>query len=167
MRPEQGAGQLRHVRLVREGLQRADGGADAPGPGRARLREVGGAPRNLAPRNHFSVWIVKPSGCHCTDGHLTSRVFTEDQANIVECRPPLGARPLSPSTFVSCLFDSRLQRAAQAFSCSSTSSGNLSMAFARLSVGVRTSALSFLLLPTAPASSPPSGERKWEACENH
>ena len=31
------------------------------------LREMGGAPRNLAPGNHFLVWIVKPSGCHCTD----------------------------------------------------------------------------------------------------
>ena len=43
------------------------------------LREMGGAPRNPAPGNHFLVRIVKPSGCHCTDGHLTSRVFTEDQ----------------------------------------------------------------------------------------
>ena len=43
------------------------------------IREMGGAPRNPAPRNHFLVRIVKPSGCHCTDGHLTSRVFTEDQ----------------------------------------------------------------------------------------
>ena len=32
-----------------------------------------------APRNHFLEWIVKPSGCHCTDGHLTGRVFAEDQ----------------------------------------------------------------------------------------
>ena len=31
------------------------------------LRETGGAPRNPAPRSHFSVRIVKPSGCHCTD----------------------------------------------------------------------------------------------------
>ena len=38
------------------------------------MREMGGAPRNLA-----LVRIVKSSGCHCTDGHLTSRVFTEDQ----------------------------------------------------------------------------------------
>ena len=29
--------------------------------------------------NIFGVWIAKPSGCHCTDGPLTSRVFTEDQ----------------------------------------------------------------------------------------
>ena len=43
------------------------------------VREMGGAPRNPAPRNHLSVWIVKPSGCHCTDGHLTMKVFTEDQ----------------------------------------------------------------------------------------
>ena len=40
------------------------------------MREMGGAPRNPAPRGHFLVRIVKPSGCHCTDGHLTSRVFT-------------------------------------------------------------------------------------------
>ena len=33
----------------------------------------------LAPRNHFLARIVEPSGYHCTDGHLTSRVFTEDQ----------------------------------------------------------------------------------------
>ena len=39
---------------------------------------MGGAPRNRAPRNHFLVWTVKPSGCHCTDGHSTSRAFTED-----------------------------------------------------------------------------------------
>ena len=44
-----------------------------------RVREMGGAPGNPAPRNHFSVRLVKPSGCHCTDGHFTSRVFTEDQ----------------------------------------------------------------------------------------
>ena len=34
--------------------------------------------RNPVPRNHFLVWILKPSGCHCTDGRLTRRVFTED-----------------------------------------------------------------------------------------
>ena len=45
----------------------------------ARIREMGVAARNLAPWNHILGWIVKPSGCHCTDGHLTSRrVFTED-----------------------------------------------------------------------------------------
>ena len=43
------------------------------------VREMGGDPRNPAPRSHFWVWIVEPSGCHCTDGHLTSRVVTEDQ----------------------------------------------------------------------------------------
>ena len=47
-----------------------------PGPrramtGRARpegpqVGEMGGAPSNPAPRNHFLVRIVKPSGCHCT-----------------------------------------------------------------------------------------------------
>ena len=38
-----------------------------------------GAPRNPAPRNHLLAWIVKLSGCHCTDGHLTSTVFSENQ----------------------------------------------------------------------------------------
>ena len=52
------------------------------------LREVGGAPRNPAPRNHLLVWIVRPSGCHCTDGHLTSRVFTEDQQISKSADPP-------------------------------------------------------------------------------
>ena len=28
---------------------------------------MGGVPRNPAPGNHFLAWIVKPSGCHCTD----------------------------------------------------------------------------------------------------
>ena len=31
------------------------------------LREMGGAPRNPAPRNRLLVWIVKPPGCRCTD----------------------------------------------------------------------------------------------------
>ena len=33
------------------------------------------APRNPAPRNHFLVRIVKPSGCHCTDGHFDKQSF--------------------------------------------------------------------------------------------
>ena len=33
----------------------------------SELREMGGAPRNPAPRNHCLAWIVKPPGCHCTD----------------------------------------------------------------------------------------------------
>ena len=45
-------------------------------------REMGGAPRNLAPRSHFLAWTVKPSGCHCTDGHLTGRVFTEEEKQL-------------------------------------------------------------------------------------
>ena len=39
------------------------------------IREMG---EHLAPRNHLLVWIVKASGRPCTDGHLTSRVLTED-----------------------------------------------------------------------------------------
>ena len=46
----------------------------------------GGAPRSPVPRNHFSVWIVKSPGCHCTD------VFGEN--DIAECPPLLGARPI-------------------------------------------------------------------------
>ena len=46
---------------------------------------MGGDPRNPAPRSHFSVWIVKPSGCHCTDAF--------GGRNIVECRPLSGALP--------------------------------------------------------------------------
>ena len=36
----------------------------------------------------FLVWIVKPSGCHRTDGHLTSRAFTEDQKISRSADPP-------------------------------------------------------------------------------
>ena len=54
------------------------------------LREMGGAPRNPAPRNHFLVWIVKPSGCHCTDAF--------GGTNIVECPPLSGALLLSLNT---------------------------------------------------------------------
>ena len=55
---------------------------------------MGGAPRNPAPRNHFLVWIVKPSGWHCTDGHLTSRVFTEESK--ISYRVPTPLRSTSP-----------------------------------------------------------------------
>ena len=51
--------------------------ADATDTGGVRV--LGGAPRNPAHRNHLLAWIVKPSGCLCTDGHLTSRAFTEDR----------------------------------------------------------------------------------------
>ena len=58
------------------------------------VREMGGAPRNPTPRNRFLVRIVKPSGCHCTDGHLTSRVFTEDQQVSQSADPPWEHFPL-------------------------------------------------------------------------
>ena len=74
--------------LLRGGIKRTQGQASGAGRSSARcrqsgarpgsLREMGGAPRNPAPGNHFLAWIVQPSGCHCTNGHLTSRVFTED-----------------------------------------------------------------------------------------
>ena len=54
------------------------------------LREMGGAPRILAPRNHFLVGIAKPSGCHSTDA-------LGGKKHIVECRPLLRAPPPSPT----------------------------------------------------------------------
>ena len=42
----------------RQGRTRALRGATELGP----LREMGGAPRNLAPKNHFLVRLVKASG---------------------------------------------------------------------------------------------------------
>ena len=51
------------------------------------VREMGGAPRNPAPGNLCLVWIVKPSGCHCT--------YAFGGKDIVECRPLSGALPLS------------------------------------------------------------------------
>ena len=41
--------------------------ASAVAPASPTLREVGDAPRNPAPRNHFLVWILKSPGCHCPD----------------------------------------------------------------------------------------------------
>ena len=57
------------------------------------IREMGGAPRNPALRNHLLAWIVKPSGCHCKDA-------LGGKTTIVECRPLLGALPLSPTLAV-------------------------------------------------------------------
>ena len=55
---------------------------------------MGGAPRNPAPRNHVLARIVEPSGCHCTDAHMKSTVFTEDQQ---KCRiVPTPLRSTSP-----------------------------------------------------------------------
>ena len=48
---------------------------------------MGGAPRNPAPRNHLLMWIVKTSGCHCTDAF--------GGKEIVECPALLGALPPS------------------------------------------------------------------------
>ena len=69
-------------------------------PGGSRpLREMGGAPRNPAPRNHFwGVWIVKPLGWHCTDGHLTSRDFTSPFSEPWEDATPRDpSHPLRPT----------------------------------------------------------------------
>ena len=53
------------------------------------VRDMGGAPRNPAPRKHFLAWIVKSSGCHCTDAF--------GGKNIADCRPLSVALPLSPT----------------------------------------------------------------------
>ena len=50
------------------------------------IGEMGCAPRNLAPRNHFLVRIVKPSGCHCQDA--------SDGNNF--CEVPTPPRSTSP-----------------------------------------------------------------------
>ena len=49
---------------------------------------MGGAPSNPAARNQVWVWLLKPSGCHCTGAF-------GGQTKLVECRPLLGALPLS------------------------------------------------------------------------
>ena len=63
---------------------------------------MGGAPRNPAPRNHFLVRIVKPSGWHCTDafgGKADRRVPTPLRSTSPfsdSCSPPArrgGAPP--------------------------------------------------------------------------
>ena len=59
------------------------------------VRETGGAPRNPDPRNHFLMWIVKPSGCHCTDGHLTSRVSLRISEYRRVPTPPGSTSPFS------------------------------------------------------------------------
>ena len=73
------------LRLPREGAEAR--GVAGEHRGRDHLREMGGALRNPAPRNHFLVWIVKASGCRCTDGQVDK--------NIVGCRPLCRALPLS------------------------------------------------------------------------
>ena len=54
---------------------------------------MGGAPRNLVPRSHFLLRIVKPSGRRRTDGVLDKQSFHGGLTNVVECRPPLGTFP--------------------------------------------------------------------------
>ena len=53
-----------------------------------RLERNRRCPWNPAPRNHFLARIVKPSGRQCTDALC-------GETNIAECRPLLGALPLS------------------------------------------------------------------------
>ena len=78
---------MAHARCVRAGFARVRGSHHSSRPlelsnrgySTHYLREMGGAPRNPAPRKHFSVWIVKPSGCPYTDafcGQIHRRVPT-------------------------------------------------------------------------------------------
>ena len=55
------------------------------------IREMGGAPRNPEP---FLVWIVKPSGCHCTDACGRGKKYR------VECRHLLAAPPLWKTIYI-------------------------------------------------------------------
>ena len=57
-----------------------------------------------APRNHLLVWIVKPEGCHCTDGHLTSRVLTEDQQISQSADPLRSISPFSDKTLAAACY---------------------------------------------------------------
>ena len=62
---------------------------------RAPLREMGGAPRNPAPTNHFLVWIVKPSGWRCADalgGKAYRRVPTPPRSTFPFSGPHLAER---------------------------------------------------------------------------
>ena len=47
------------------------------------------------PEKQSNRWIVKPSGCYCTDGAPDEQSFHRGSKRIVKCRPPLGALPLS------------------------------------------------------------------------
>ena len=71
-----------------------------PGPGLGRLamekREMGGAPRNPAPRNRSSVWVCQTIRPPLHKWALEKQSFHWGLKHIVECRPPLGAIPLSP-----------------------------------------------------------------------
>ena len=55
-------------------------------PQRCTLGEMGGAPRNPAPRNHFWCGLSNHQAA-TAQMHLVGK-------KIVECRPPLGALPL-------------------------------------------------------------------------
>ena len=44
-------------------------------------------PRNPAPRNHLFVWMVEPSGCHCTDASSGGKTYR---------RVPTSLRSTSP-----------------------------------------------------------------------
>ena len=61
------------------------------------LREMGGVPRHPAPRDHLLVWTVKPSPqpLPLHRWALDRQSFPRGSTAIVECRPPLGALPLS------------------------------------------------------------------------
>ena len=66
----------------------------------AASREMGGASRNPAPSNYLLVWIVKPSGCHCTDalgGRKENRRLPTPLRSTSPFSAALRPAPASPS----------------------------------------------------------------------
>ena len=59
------------------------------------VREMGGAPRNLAPRNHFLGVDCQIIRLPLHSWALDKQSFHSGSKHIVECRPHLGAFPLS------------------------------------------------------------------------
>ena len=65
---------------------------------------MGGVPGNPAPRSHFLMRIVKPPGCHHTDGPLASGVFTEDKQIPWSVDPLRSTSPSSDANII-CVID--------------------------------------------------------------
>ena len=56
----------------------------------------------LAPGNRFLVSILKPSGCRCTDGQLTSRVLRINKYRQLPAELVRERRPPTPVWSASC-----------------------------------------------------------------
>ena len=67
-----------------------------PGLSNFRSLELEFLAVRLPGEQRFLALIVKPSSCHCADGHSTRRSFRRGSKDVVECRPPSGALPPSP-----------------------------------------------------------------------